>query len=317
MIQSGWPTSLNDRVRTFRPRSRWYSAPGILRAIWQHPNNRGGRVRALLRAAVWQARKRIGPERPIGFHSGMKLHGYRDSSVTSKVVYFGALFDVDSMNFVLSYLRPGDSFLDAGANVGVYTLLAAAAVGKDGVVDAVEAAPRCVERLKQNVLLNDCSQVRIHAIALSASHGEVTFVVDQDVSNRVVASSAGVPHRIARVPAAPLDDVLERDRQYAMAKMDIEGSETAALLGAERRLREHDPPVWLIEAVDSLLVRQGSSRAELCELMTGHGYTLTEYSASSGRLAPASENAHDILAIATEHLPAVQRRLAERHTLGR
>ncbi|HEU4868343.1 MAG TPA: hypothetical protein VFV09_11510, partial [Actinomycetota bacterium] len=105
------------------------SAPEILlrtlRQIWTHPENRNRRARALAGYFGWQAWERT-VRRPVTVKltGGIKVRCHPHSPIASAVIYYG-LADPAEMRFVLGYLQPGDTFVDVGANVGVYSLLAA------------------------------------------------------------------------------------------------------------------------------------------------------------------------------------------------
>ena len=70
-----------------------------------------------------------------------KIRCYPNSSSASKIIYFSAFPDFYEMGFMKDYLRPGDNFIDGGANIGLYTILAASLVGNNGKVVAFEPSP--------------------------------------------------------------------------------------------------------------------------------------------------------------------------------
>src|SRR4051794_16154979 len=96
-----------------------------LQIVWNHPSNRGLRLKYLARFIRWSIHKRL-TDRPIDvpFIDGLRFRCHHDSAAASAVMYFRMPEYADAL-FVLRLLRPGDHFLDVGANVGLYTLLAA------------------------------------------------------------------------------------------------------------------------------------------------------------------------------------------------
>lgn len=145
------------------------SAPELLKIIWNHPANRGQRVRSVTRAALWQGYKRT-IRRPITIDGpgDFKVRCYPDNEDSGSYLYLNGLSDFDALSFLRRYLRPKDSFLDGGAHTGIYTLLEASVVGPTGQVDAFEAAPRALWLLAENVALNGFGdRVSIHATALA------------------------------------------------------------------------------------------------------------------------------------------------------
>jgi FkbM family methyltransferase len=249
---------------------RWY-ASSILRQIWAHPANRGRRAMAVARAIRWQARKRL-TSRPVDFTAyGFVVRCYSDSVEASRLHYFGPLYDWEEMGFLSRYLRDGDGFIDGGANIGTYALLAASIVGPSGRVDAFEPVPNAAERLRGNIALNRLEDlIRVHELALGAAPGTGLLSLDWDMANRLVRDAEEMPGQSQEVRIGTLDDILVGN--YAAGKLDIEGAEMAALQGAERHLSAANPPVWILEALEHQLRKVGGSRAELLSLLRDHGF---------------------------------------------
>nr|WP_200422224.1 FkbM family methyltransferase [Streptomyces sp. Y2F8-2] len=146
--------------------------------VWKHPANRGRRAQAFASMAGWQAWKRlVGRPRELSVYGGMSFRAYPDSTQPGRFVYFGGLPDYAEMTFMKRYLRPGDGFIDGGANEGMFTLLAAKLVGPSGAVHAFEAVPAFVKRLRGNVDANSLRCVTVHEMAIGAEPGTVSFVV--------------------------------------------------------------------------------------------------------------------------------------------
>jgi predicted methyltransferase len=87
----------------------------------------------------------------VSAYGDTSLLCYPRSNSASNVIYFTPYYDYDEMHFLQRYLRPGDVVIDAGANIGTYTLLAATCVGPTGQVIAFEPAPVAFARLRENV----------------------------------------------------------------------------------------------------------------------------------------------------------------------
>jgi FkbM family methyltransferase len=142
-----------------------------------------------------------------------------------------------------TFLSPGDHFVDCGANVGLWSLVAAGRVGAAGHVTAFEPNPSAYRRLIQNVSASGSVGQRITAmnVAVAAKAGPVSFETGaQHNLGRIVAEPAA---GCICVPAVALDDQLT-DRPIRALKLDIEGGEAAALRGARRILTVQRPWVW-------------------------------------------------------------------------
>lgn len=147
------------------------------------------------------------------------------------------------------YLRPGDVFVDAGANIGVYTVFAASAVGVNGTVVAVEMMPDTADRLERHVAENALSNVRVERVALTDEpHQTLIATVDEGKYGQArLGATLGrverTTHQVA-VTTSTLDVVTADLSRVRMLKMDLEGAEEAALRGARALLRKTDFVVY-------------------------------------------------------------------------
>lgn len=265
-------------------RTRRFHAANILRQVWVHPSNRGRRVRAEARAVAWQIRKRVRP-RPVDLpFFGLTIRAYPNSNSASNVVYFTERFDPAEMRVIEAVLGPGDTFADIGANIGTHTLLAATLVGPDGSIVAFEPHPVAATRLRENVTRNHLRQVTVREAAVADAPGSVEFLDRFDVSNSILTPTDHGERTIV-VESVTLDEELA-GRHVALAKLDLEGFEVAALRGASGRLAAADPPVWLIEVMEWQLAKAGSSTAELVELLAAADFRLHLYDPGTDRLVP-------------------------------
>ena len=83
----------------------------------------------------------------LSVYGSMSFRAYRNSTQPGRFIYFGGLPDYEEMTFMKRFLRPGDGFIDGGANEGMFTLLAAQLVGPSGAVHAFEAVPEFAKLL--------------------------------------------------------------------------------------------------------------------------------------------------------------------------
>jgi FkbM family methyltransferase len=310
---------LAARLSTPKHSSLHY-ARRITRAVVRHPANEARRGRALSRAIGWQLYKRV-VRRPLEIsYAGFRLRCYPDSHSASNIFYFGALYDWHEMRFLQRYLRPGDGFVDVGANIGTYTLLAASLVGPRGGVDAFEPSPVAAGRLRESVELNQLPNVCVHEAAIGDTNGTIEFSIGWDVTDGVYTPADRYQQLRPRIEVelARLDDVLA-DRPYAAAKLDVEGLELAALRGAVAHLEAANPPVWQIEVLANQLRKFGASVNDLFAFLRERGYDLFIFDSASNELindASALKAASNVLAIAHSHLDDVVSRINERRQIA-
>jgi len=132
-------------------------------------------------------------------------------------------------------LGAGDIFVDAGANIGVYSVMASRLVGSGGSVIAVEMMPDTAAILRGHVRINRARNVTIHQVALSDKPGmEIAASVAPgkfgQASISCERSHAG--HKKVSVTTATLDQILQDVGKIKLMKMDLEGAEERALAGA-------------------------------------------------------------------------------------
>jgi len=148
-------------------------------------------------------------------------------------VYTG-LSDFADCSLLLHLLRDGDLFVDVGANVGVYTVLAAGALGARVV--SIEPVPQTFNKLIENLRVNDIvNKVTPHNIGLGRAEATLRFTADQDTTNHVIPDEAWTGPSIL-VPVSTLDAVLNGDSPV-LIKIDVEGWESEVLAGAAATLR--------------------------------------------------------------------------------
>lgn len=196
-----------------------------------------------MRFAKWQIQSRLNPKPVIhSFTEKSKLILEKGMTGATGNLYCG-LHDYNDMSFLLHFLRKGDSFVDIGANVGSYTVLASAHVGAQSI--SIEPVAATFEKLKNNLALNHIEEkVIAHNIALGSERGELGFTTTLDTMNHVTKD---VSNTGAKVMVRTLDDVLNEWPVPALLKIDVEGFETEVLKGASKTLAQPELLAIIIE----------------------------------------------------------------------
>jgi FkbM family methyltransferase len=249
----------------------------IARFTWTHPANEAGRVRAVLRLACFQARGRLLHRRTLarlGDRSRLWADPHRYGAL--KVVC-GNPPDHPEMLAWRRVLRPGDLFVDVGANVGTYAIWA----GDLGAqVIALEPADDTFALLVENVALNRYPIEAIQAAA-GAADGIVRFTSGRDDTNHLD------PGGSARIRMVTVDSVIG-DRTVAGMKIDVEGYEIEVLRGCEQALSEHRIRLLQIEWNATSTKAVGAGREPVADLLARHGYSLYRPD-RDGMLVPVTE----------------------------
>lgn len=214
-----------------------------LRFILNHPLNRGRPLSAIARYVGWQVRSRLQDEVIVDWIEGTKLAARSGMTGATGNIYCG-LHEFADMAFVLHALKPGDLFVDVGANIGSYSILASGVAGAQTV--AIEPDPGTAKNLERNVEVNALAdKIEIIKVAVGADEGEVAFTTGKDTMNRI-ATSADKGRQI--VPLQKLDRILDGQSPTIM-KMDVEGFELEALEGAQEILNQHSLLAVQLETV--------------------------------------------------------------------
>ena len=194
--------------------------------------------------------------------------------------YLGHPFEPETTEYVRWALEPGMTFVDVGANIGYFTLLAAIRVGPGGRVLALEPAPDNLRCLTENIQTNALDQVRVIPCAAGSESCKRSFYLR---SANLIHSfySEGVPmEREIRVEQVALDGLVEG--RVDLIKVDVEGAEPEVLAGMEGLMRRTPPPDLIVEWNPSALSTAGHSEAAVPEILTQRGFRLRLLDAPSG-----------------------------------
>lgn len=172
--------------------------------------------------------------------------------------------------FVCSFLKAGDTFIDVGANIGCVTAAGSLTVGENGVVFSVEPHPQTYKYLQKTVSMNQCKNVKTFNIALGAETGVVNFSDERrkDDSNCVsTTAETGI-----RVPCTTLSSLVEEHAvsRIALLKVDVEGFEMQVLRGADAILDRVD--CIYIEVLEHTLRKFDASTSDVLALLKSHGF---------------------------------------------
>jgi len=215
------------------------------------------------------------------------------NDIVGRYIYYFGVWEPNLTYWIKNRLRAEDVFVDVGANIGYFSLLASKCVGALGRVVAVEALPQTARILEENLLLNRTQNVRIANAAAWDQDGEVELFtsVAGPVGTTTVspewASQWALGDRF-KVPAKPLYEILsiEEIRRARLIKIDVEGAEWQVVSGMEKIFNELRPDVEIIlEVAPKILESNGNSCADLLNKFTKWGFfayrIINDYSADA------------------------------------
>jgi FkbM family methyltransferase len=271
--------------------------------ILNHPLNQGHKAAALARYLRWQTSSRITSGKiSMPFVNKTRLlvrHGMKGATGN---IYCG-LHEFNDMAFVVHTLRPEDLFVDAGANIGSYTILAAGVAGARTV--SVEPAPSTFRDLEDNVRHNDLSPlVQAKNVALGETSGTLHFTSGLDTVNHVVATDESNTDTVS-VSVLPLDELLAGEVPTVM-KIDVEGFESAVIRGATKTLAS---PLLLgiLMELNGSGTRYGYDEKTLHQQMLKLGFSNAAYDPFTRRISLQSNAGDNSLYV--RDIPALQSRL--------
>jgi len=215
----------------------------IVRFIWAHPLNRGHRMAALIRFLAWQVRSRLAGGKIVvpWVDDASVMAGEGDTALTGNL--YAGLMEFEDMAFLLHALRSTDLFVDVGANMGAYTILASKVVRSESLT--FEPVPSTADRLMDQVHLNRIEEnVRLRRMGVGREAGSLPFTCDSGAMNKVSVSDER--EGSIRVPVTTLDLEVPLHQPVFM-KIDVEGFEFNVLEGAKNVLSSNALIALIVE----------------------------------------------------------------------
>lgn len=188
-------------------------------------------------------------------------------------IWTTGVYDLTVSELLARLIRPGDRVVDAGANIGYMTVLAARAAGPQGSVTAFEPHPELFRILRSNAdetAKRPSAPITLRNVALGETAGRATLVIpdamstNDGIAHLGTATTAG--ERAIEVELTTLDDELGTD-SIGVLKIDVEGFEAAVLKGARRALTERRIREIVFEDHDG-------PESETCRLLESSGYEI-------------------------------------------
>lgn len=243
------------------------------RFIANHPLTKNHKFGAMVRWLKWQIGSRLVPGPvAVSYVNETRLLAKPGMTGATGNIYCG-LHEFEDMGFVLHFLRPGDMFVDIGANIGSYSLLASATGAK---VVCFEPVPVTFESLLDNIGLNHLNDtVDARNQAVGKDEGELEMIADQDTTNQAVHEGEQYAGQTVRVPVTTLDNTLQ-GKIPKLIKIDVEGFETEVLAGADSTFKNPDLQAVIME-LNGSGNRYGFDEDSLHEFMLLIGFESCSY----------------------------------------
>ena len=211
-------------------------------------------------------------ENPTRTRRGFRLYTL-PGDFTSDWIKLHGQHETGTERFIMDHLIPGCVFLDIGANIGYFSILAALAGGS--TVIAFEPQWQIADLLRLSVAHNRAGeQIRVECIALSDTPGTMRMTsCPGNTGHAQLVQADGAGLQSPPVKVVVLDDWLRAHPvgRVSVCKIDTEGAEARVLRGMAELLKR-DHPAIVIEVIDEFLGEYGSSSAEILRMLAGQGY---------------------------------------------
>ena len=198
-----------------------------------------------------------------------------------QLLMFYQLYEPTSVAFLRAWLRPGDVFLDVGANAGYLAAVAADCVIPTGRVHAFEPAPAHFARLERLAALNPGVAWKLNAIAVAERDGVVDLFIHHHsgwhTTVRGFRGDEATQCRVIQVPSRSLDSYaaeqgLTGTGAIRLIKIDVEGAEAQVIAGAAKLIRSGAVDALLVELTPLRDRERSRSLADALEFLRQAGF---------------------------------------------
>jgi FkbM family methyltransferase len=221
--------------------------------------------------------------------TGLRLRNTLSDVIHSALYFFG-VWEPALTQYIARHLRPGDIYIDIGANVGIHTMHGAQRVGPAGRVHAIEASPTIFGLLQSNIARNGLSNIVAHNVAVSDKRGTLTVFLHGPGNlglTTILRNETAAGAQEETIEARPLADIVpETDILTArLIKIDVEGAEWQVLQGMAALIpRLHEDVSLVVEVSRDALASHGVSIAQFMAFFESHGYAATRLADHSAAL---------------------------------
>jgi FkbM family methyltransferase len=202
------------------------------------------------------------------------------SDIVGKHIYYFGIWEPNLTHWIQRRLSPGDLFIDVGANIGYYSLLASKLVGNSGKVVSVEALPQIFSRLESNLRQNDSSNVRAVNVAAWDKTEKVKIFTRQEGpsgSTTLISDWANQWHlqQQIEIDAKPLSVILTQEeiKTARLIKIDVEGAEWHVISEMKSWLAKTGKDLEIaIEISRSMMQAQGKDLQDILNIFGDFGF---------------------------------------------
>ncbi len=226
---------------------------------------------------------------------GVTLCLNKQDAIVSGALALGC-YESALIDYFATLLRPGINMVDIGANIGLYSIISAKAVGPQGSIVAIEPSAENCSFIHKSLEVNEFSNVTVYQKALSDQNGELTLFLcgSNNADHRIYdakdgSTSAGRKGVI--VETVRLDDLLgpALRSKIDLIKLDIQGAEGIALAGMKETLSSDRDLTMVMEFWPWGLIKAGSNPLKVLEQLREFGFSIHEFDSQAGTTVEVSD----------------------------
>lgn len=197
----------------------------------------------------------------------------------ARSMYCGS-FDYEIKRLLLKHLKPGDTFIDVGANVGYFSAVAATKVGSGGQIHAFEPVPCFFQSVQQFKELNPQYQIVLNQCALGDSPCRTKIYENRENmgGHSILKGFVGdLLEQEHEIDVIRLDDYIEDKglENISLIKIDTEGYEYPVLLGMQRYFEKTSQrPLIIAEISPKSFAMLGHELKAFEEYVTRYSYQI-------------------------------------------
>lgn len=186
-------------------------------------------------------------------------------------------YDIELCDVMRRTLRPGDTAIDVGANVGYITAIAASLVGPSGEVHSFEPLSECFARLERTRELNSDHKILCNRVALGDREGMLPIAFDPNGDSRNATLVPGYSRprcdevRVTRLDAY-ISEFVGSPGRIRFIKIDVEGFEFSVLKGMEGLLSTDVQPDIVVEIKPWEITKLGATMKDFRDYMQRYHY---------------------------------------------
>jgi FkbM family methyltransferase len=274
-----------------------------------HPITRDNRMKALTRYVVFNSINKIQSNIKYNWIENLVFYASKGDSGIVANIYYG-LYEFNESAFLVHYLREKDVFLDVGANVGHYSLLASGIKKCKSI--AIEPVPKTFVRLNEQIALNKLEhKISTLNIGIGNKCSKLYFSEDKNTMNRIVDENY---KNAVQIPVKTLD-VLCDNMNVSLIKIDVEGYEKFVLEGGESTLKNENLKAVIIE-INFSNKFYDVENSEVSEILIKHQFKPFKYNPINRQLTELKTyNKEQFNTIFIRDLTFVKHRLKESHDI--